>query len=415
MSALIKNFVGWTVIPDFATKNGLFMIHTYIFPLLNLKAPAPNSYKYYLHYRWTFAVVVLGYLFYTLFEGASTVQPNFYEMLGCLPDADEHGLKMAFKRFAKKYHPDRPGVGRQGEELFMAVRDAFEALKNPTVRFAYDRFGPDVLQWNNVSTPREYMRQGLTQSSGYHIFSGIILAVVSSIGRPSPVKYWRYLLYWSFFALELSFILYPIPSSSSPVTELSLKNLFHVIFPYRVPYQHILFLHRVFMFLSIALSRVAPRLFPDDPRSEYEIVIQHLAALAGFGDREASMILHTELHVAHSHDGEINASLSNLQPCPPSAEVMDALAKEIENMIIETNLQSNLPPLQNARQAAIERGRAEKEKIGTTNDARNSLLRTFSGGTKSLTDGNLPSPRPSPPPGLGRGNSGYTRARSISC
>jgi DnaJ-class molecular chaperone len=30
-------------------------------------------------------------------------------------------------------------VGPQGEALFITVRDAFEALKNPTVRFAYDR------------------------------------------------------------------------------------------------------------------------------------------------------------------------------------------------------------------------------------------------------------------------------------
>ncbi|KAF9268474.1 hypothetical protein L218DRAFT_799793, partial [Marasmius fiardii PR-910] len=357
-SALLKNVIGWSVVPDFATKNGLFMIHTYIFPLLNLKAPPPNTPIYYRHYRWTFTVVVLSYLFYTLFEGSRTMQPNFYEILGVLPDVDENGLKMAFKRFAKRYHPDRPGVGRQGEELFMAVRDAFEALKNPTVRFAYDRFGSDVLQWK-FSTPREYMRQGLMQSSGYHIFSGISLAVISSIGRPSPVKFWRYLLYWSFFALELSFILYSAPSSSAPITDISVKNIFHMVFPYRVPYQHILFLHQVFMFLSIAVSRVAPRLFPDDSRSEYEIVMQHLAALAGFGDREASIMLHTELHAAHPHqDKESSASLSQVQPCTPSPDIMDALAKEMEDMVIETNLQANIPPLRDAREAAIERGRA---------------------------------------------------------
>ncbi|KAJ8093119.1 hypothetical protein PM082_020604 [Marasmius tenuissimus] len=418
MSAILKNFVGWTFIPDFATKNGLFMIHAYIFPILGLKAPTPNSPTYRRHYQWTFAIVVLGYLFYTLFEGAMTMPPNFYEILGVLPDVDENGLKVAFKRFARKYHPDRPGVGRQGEELFMAVRDAFEALKNPTVRFAYDRFGPEVIQWTKLSTPREYMRQGLMQSSGYHIFSGITLAVISSIGRPSPVKFWRYLLYWSFFALELAFILYPTPSSSSRITDLSFKNLFHLVFPNRVPYQHVLFLHRVFMFLSVALSRVAPRLFPHDPRSEYEIILQHLAALAGFGDREASIILHTELHAAHPSGAPDTLSMGQIVPCTPSPDVMDSLAKEMENMIIEARLQDNIPPLQRAREAAIERRRAGKEDTASTH--RSALSRSFGGGEagdQPTTDGNLPSPRPSPPrdpPDMMR-NSSYTRTRSVSC
>jgi curved DNA-binding protein CbpA len=63
--------------------------------------------------------------------------PNYYEILGVAPSADENALKLAFRQFAKRYHPDR--VGPQGEALFITVRDAFEALKNPTVRFAYDR------------------------------------------------------------------------------------------------------------------------------------------------------------------------------------------------------------------------------------------------------------------------------------
>ena len=63
--------------------------------------------------------------------------PNFYELLDVSPMADEAILKVAFRQFAKKNHPDR--VGAQGETLFMEVRSAFDALKNPITRFAYDR------------------------------------------------------------------------------------------------------------------------------------------------------------------------------------------------------------------------------------------------------------------------------------
>jgi DnaJ-class molecular chaperone len=67
------------------------------------------------------------------------MQPNFYQILSVPHAVDEAGLKAAFRQFAKKNHPDRPGVGRHGEELFIMVRDVYEALKDPVVRFAYDR------------------------------------------------------------------------------------------------------------------------------------------------------------------------------------------------------------------------------------------------------------------------------------
>jgi DnaJ-class molecular chaperone len=72
-------------------------------------------------------------------QSSRTLPPNFYEILGVVPDVDENGLKIAFRQFAKKHHPDRPGIGEDGAQLFMMVREVFEALKNPVVRFAYDR------------------------------------------------------------------------------------------------------------------------------------------------------------------------------------------------------------------------------------------------------------------------------------
>lgn len=66
-----------------------------------------------------------------------SIGANYYEMLGVLPTADEGALKAGFRSFARKYHPDR--AGPQAEAIFMEVRSAFDALKNPVTRFAYDR------------------------------------------------------------------------------------------------------------------------------------------------------------------------------------------------------------------------------------------------------------------------------------
>jgi len=52
------------------------------------------------------------------------------------------------------------------------------------------RFGADVLGWRqHCKTTRDFLRQGLMMSSGYHIVAGIALLFWSAIGRPSVVSF----------------------------------------------------------------------------------------------------------------------------------------------------------------------------------------------------------------------------------
>jgi hypothetical protein len=130
----LLSLCGWTFVPDFATKHLLSIVYRTV-PVI---APSqPGSARYQKHYAVAYGVVVISYLTYTLMQSSAAMPHNFYEILGVRPDVDENGLKLAFRAFAKRYHPDK--AGPQGEELFMYVRDAFEALKDPLVRFAYDR------------------------------------------------------------------------------------------------------------------------------------------------------------------------------------------------------------------------------------------------------------------------------------
>jgi hypothetical protein len=136
-SSILLSLFGWSFIPDFATRQILNFV--YKSPIRIATAPTPGSIQQRKHYAITFAFVILTYLTYTVIQSARTMQPNFYQILGVPPNVDENGLKLAFRAFAKRNHPDRPEVGKEGEDLFMAVRDAFEALKYPVVIFAYDR------------------------------------------------------------------------------------------------------------------------------------------------------------------------------------------------------------------------------------------------------------------------------------
>jgi molecular chaperone DnaJ len=66
---------------------------------------------------------------------------DYYEVLGVSRDADEQGLKSAYRKLALKYHPDRnPGDGT-AEEKFKEAAEAYSVLTDPQKRAAYDRFG----------------------------------------------------------------------------------------------------------------------------------------------------------------------------------------------------------------------------------------------------------------------------------
>ena len=66
---------------------------------------------------------------------------DYYETLGVSRDADEKTLKSAFRKKAMKYHPDRNPNDAEAEAKFKELGEAYEALKDPQKRAAYDRFG----------------------------------------------------------------------------------------------------------------------------------------------------------------------------------------------------------------------------------------------------------------------------------
>ncbi|MBS0255186.1 MAG: molecular chaperone DnaJ [Proteobacteria bacterium] len=74
------------------------------------------------------------------------IEADFYELLEVERGADDATLKSAYRRLAMRYHPDKnPGCG-ESEAKFKAINEAYEVLKDPQKRAAYDRFGHAAFQ-----------------------------------------------------------------------------------------------------------------------------------------------------------------------------------------------------------------------------------------------------------------------------
>ncbi len=66
---------------------------------------------------------------------------DLYEVLGVDRNATEEEIKKAYRRLAKKYHPDLNPGDKEAEQKFKEINEAYEILSDPQKRAKYDQFG----------------------------------------------------------------------------------------------------------------------------------------------------------------------------------------------------------------------------------------------------------------------------------
>jgi len=83
---------------------------------------------------------------------------DYYNILGVNRDAGEREIKQAYRRLARKYHPDVNAGDKSAEARFKEINEAYEVLSNKEKRQKYDQFGD---QWQHAD---QFAQAGYQQS-----------------------------------------------------------------------------------------------------------------------------------------------------------------------------------------------------------------------------------------------------------
>jgi molecular chaperone DnaJ len=97
---------------------------------------------------------------------ATTTKKDYYEILGVKKSASAEEIRKAFKKLARKYHPDVNPGDKAAEEKFKALSEANEVLSDPKKRKIYDQVG---FYSDNIdpATAEAYARAGQSGGAGF--------------------------------------------------------------------------------------------------------------------------------------------------------------------------------------------------------------------------------------------------------
>jgi curved DNA-binding protein len=89
---------------------------------------------------------------------------DYYAILGVPKGAAEKDIKSAYRKLARKWHPDaNPKNAKEAEEKFKEISEAYEVLGDPEKRKKYDVLGPN---WQQAAQQAEQQRRYRTNANG---------------------------------------------------------------------------------------------------------------------------------------------------------------------------------------------------------------------------------------------------------
>src|SRR5258706_11593373 len=116
---------------------------------------------------------------------AKTNKKDYYEILGVKKSASAEEIRKAFRKLARKYHPDVNPGDKSAEDKFKTLSEANDVLSDPKKRKIYDQIG---FYSDNIdpAAAEAYARGGPTGAGGFGDVSG----ARSGGGESGPFDFW---------------------------------------------------------------------------------------------------------------------------------------------------------------------------------------------------------------------------------
>jgi hypothetical protein len=97
------------------------------------------------------------------------------------------------------YHPDKlqnpsPDQLARAQAYYVHLKNARDTLVEPARRFAYERFGPDMMEWKHCLTKLDFIKVGVKQVVPYYIISVLTLVAMGFFGYSEYGRYVRNLV-----------------------------------------------------------------------------------------------------------------------------------------------------------------------------------------------------------------------------
>lgn len=340
--------------------------------------PQPGTPRFAEHYRRIYLAVVGLYLLFTIYEADWDLQRSgdFYSNLGVLPNATEKEIKRRYRLLSAASHPDkiRMGGAEYDAAAYVHIQTAHATLTDEAKRFAYDRFGPDILGWKECVVVRDFIMKGAMNLLGYYGMGAVILWVFPKLGYFSDAIYWRWMAFLALFLFEVFTI--TRPHYPSLLEYLINPLLVHVVNPTvgywvpgaahapYIPFQAVAIARKLSITLSIALNQIVPYLTADTSRGRVQMKkrgSEDDKALQSLADLDKA------LHVA----GQEADHMVQLESAPfvSAPELKESLRLKMRRWLVDNTIR-NEPMTKDAIHQRIMRRRQDAPAGAQGNGAR---------------------------------------------
>ncbi|KAK9474847.1 uncharacterized protein V1510DRAFT_410819 [Dipodascopsis tothii] len=337
MAPPLVGLVLWMFVPSMATSTVLNAYYR-VFPAA---AAPPQSRKHARDRKAVYIAIVLGYLVYTVVAALHDVVSagNFYRAFGASTQTDDRALRSTYRRLAALHHPDKSGGA--GDAEYIAIKRVYDTLSSPVARFAYDRFGPAVLDWQGCKTAMDYVTRGIYVSAPHYLGSLVVLTALVVFRQREYGAYWRF---YALFAQAVFELVLVTGGAAQPL-------LAGLPYPFTV-HEIVAVSRKVVIALTIAGAQIGPLLFPRPLEPTSELAAEQQRFMEAMLGRLDAMTVTVNAEASRTFLSELQPFLVDVPP--PFDRVVGevALADRLRAWMVEQRVRGH-PRVREAVQDAM--------------------------------------------------------------